>query len=86
VTITLTFNPEVEAGLLVKAQARGMELQDYLQSLVERDLLPPSQKTTAAEAVPREEAVRRMIAFGDTYHLSLGQPITRDVLHEGHRF
>jgi hypothetical protein len=86
VTVTLTFNPEVEAGLLAKAQARGMALQDYLQSLVERDALPASQKTAAAEATPREEAVRRMIAFGEKYHLSLGQPITRDVLHEGHRF
>jgi hypothetical protein len=86
VTVTLTFNPEVEAGLIAKAQARGMALEDYLQTLVERDALPASQKTPTAEATPREEAVRRMIAFGEKYHLSLGQPITRDVLHEGHRF
>lgn len=48
---------------------------------------------TAIEAIPhggpgktaREEAVRRMREFGDKYHLSLGEPITRKLLHEGHR-
>ena len=34
----------------------------------------------------RQEAVRRMLEFGDKYHLSLGAPVTRDLLHEGHRF
>jgi len=30
--------------------------------------------------------VRRMLEFGEKYHLSLGEPITRQLLHEGHRF
>ncbi len=34
----------------------------------------------------REAAVRRMLEFGDRYHLSLGEPVTRTLLHEGHRF
>jgi hypothetical protein len=34
----------------------------------------------------RAEAVRRMLAFGDKYRLSLGEPMTRELLHEGHRF
>ena len=33
----------------------------------------------------REEAVRRMLEFGEKYHLMLGEPITRKLLHEGHR-
>jgi len=86
VTVTLTFKPEVEVGLLAKAQARGMALQDYLQSLVEHDALPPSQHTAASEPTPHQDAVRRMIEFGEKYHLSLGEPTTRDLLHEGHRF
>jgi hypothetical protein len=36
--------------------------------------------------MPRQEAVRRMFEFGDKYHLSLGEPVTRKLLREGHRF
>lgn len=82
-TVTLTFTPEIEAGLLVKARACGMALEDYLQGLVERDALPSGQKPQPNR---REEAVRRMLEFGDKYHLSLSEPITRELLHEGHRF
>jgi Arc/MetJ-type ribon-helix-helix transcriptional regulator len=34
----------------------------------------------------RQEAVRRMEEFGKKYHLSMGEPITRALLHEGHRY
>jgi hypothetical protein len=86
VTVTLTFKPEVEAGLLTKAQARGMDLQEYLQAIVEQDAVPPSQITTVSEPMRRQEAVRRMLEFGDKYRLTLSEPITRKLLHEGHRF
>ena len=33
----------------------------------------------------RLEAVRRMIEFGERSSLSLGEPVTRQLLHEGHR-
>jgi hypothetical protein len=85
-TLTLTFEPEVEAGLLARAQARGMDLQQYLHSLVEQDVLPPSQKATSSEATCRQEAVRRMLEFGAKYCLSPGEAITRASLHESHRF
>jgi hypothetical protein len=84
VTVTLTFRPEIEAGLLAKARARGMALQEYLQAIVEQEALPSGQKTTLPEPT-RREAVRRMLEFGDKYHLSLGEPITRELPHEGHR-
>ena len=51
--------------------------------------------TTALASLPRDrrfdrenrrEAVRRMIEFGDRRKLSLGEPVTRQFLHEGHRF
>jgi hypothetical protein len=48
-TVTLTFKPEVEAGLLAKAQAKGMDLQEYLPAMVEHEALLPSQKTTLSE-------------------------------------
>jgi len=33
----------------------------------------------------RREAVRRMIEFGERRKLGLGEPVTRELLHEGHR-
>jgi putative addiction module CopG family antidote len=50
--------------------------------------------TTALASLPhdrrfdrenRREAVRRMIEFGERRKLSLGEPLTRQFLHEGHR-
>jgi Arc/MetJ-type ribon-helix-helix transcriptional regulator len=32
----------------------------------------------------RREAVRRMLAFGESRKLSLGEVVTRQFLHEGH--
>jgi hypothetical protein len=75
VTVTLTLKPEVEAGLLSKAQISGMALEEYLQSLVEESAAP-AQKATPSKQATREEAVRRMLEFGKKYHLSLGEPIT----------
>jgi hypothetical protein len=86
VTVTLTFGPEIEAGLLARAQARGMALQDYVRRIVEQDALPSGQDTVPEEPAHREEAVRRMLEFGDKYRLSLGEPVTRELLHEGHRY
>jgi hypothetical protein len=34
----------------------------------------------------RREAVRRMKEFGEQNKLSLGEPVTRQFLHEGHRY
>jgi hypothetical protein len=69
VTVTLTFSPEVEAGLLAKVQASGMDLEEYLQAIVEQEALPSSWKTTVSEPTRRQEAVRRMLEFGERYRL-----------------
>jgi hypothetical protein len=57
VTVTLTFNPEVGAGLLAKAKARGMVLQDYLQKPRRARRPAAIAGSHDAEATPREEAV-----------------------------
>ena len=85
-TVTLTFKPEVEARLLANARAKGMDLPEYLQAIVERETLPSSRKTTFSVQTGRQEAVRRMLEFGERYRLRLGEPIARELLHEGHRF
>ena len=51
--------------------------------------------TTALASLPqdrrwdadnRRSAVGRMLQFGERRGLSLGEPVTRQFLHEGHRF
>jgi hypothetical protein len=83
--VTLTFEPEVEAELLARAKARGMDLHSYLRSIVEQEALGRSRPEAGSESDRRREAVRRMMEFGEKYHLSLGEPVTRALLHEGHR-
>lgn len=84
-TVTLHLKPEVEAGLLSQAQASGMGLEEYLLSLAQEAVLQASRPKTAGPEA-REEAIRRMLEFGEKYDLALGEPITRKLLHEGHRF
>jgi hypothetical protein len=84
VTITLNLTPEVEAGLLAQAQASGKLPAEYLLSVVEEAVLPAHEGNHAAQS-SRQEAVRRMLELGEKHHLSLGEPVTRELLHEGHR-
>jgi hypothetical protein len=84
VTITLKLTPEVEAGLLAQAQASGKSPEEYLLSVVEEALLPAQEASSTATA-SRQDAIRRMLEFGEKHHLSLGEPVTRHLLHEGHR-
>lgn len=84
-TVTLHLKPEVEAGLLAQAKASGMGLEEYLLSVVES--AAGTAKAREVSAVPsREDAVQRMMDFGNLHRLNLGAPITRALLHEGHRF
>jgi hypothetical protein len=85
-TVALHLKPEVEAGLVAQAQASGMDLEAYLLVLVEEAALSPGGKQPTGESEDRAEAVRRMLGFSEKHHLSLGEPIKRALLHEGHRF
>ena len=85
-TATLHLKPEVEAGLLAKAQASGIELEEYLLTLVEGAAFSGAVPQPSEGKQGRVEAVRRMLEFGGEHRLSLGEPITRALLHEGHRF
>jgi hypothetical protein len=86
VTVTLHLKPDIEAGLVAQARSSGMALEDYLLTLVEEAARPGANPAPAAKTGDRAEAVRRMLEFGDRNRLSLGEPMTRAVLHEGHRF
>jgi hypothetical protein len=47
-TVTLNLNPEVEKGLMARAHARGVSLDDYIQELVAKEAALP----VAAEPGP----------------------------------
>jgi hypothetical protein len=47
-TVTLNLNPEVERGLVARAHARGVSLDEYLQELVAKEAGLP----VAAEPLP----------------------------------
>jgi hypothetical protein len=85
-TVTLHLRPEVEAGLLARAQASGMALDEYLLSLAEEAALQASPGGAASAQAVREEAVRRMLEFGEKHGLTFGEPVTRKLMHEGHRY
>lgn len=80
-TVTLNLKPELEADLLARARASGMGLEEYLLSLVEG----ATAVHPHVSQMERTNAVRRMMEFSNKYRLSLGQPVTRELLHEGHR-
>jgi hypothetical protein len=48
-TVTLTFKPDVEAGLLAQAQAAGMTVEQYLLFMVEGAVLPAAPNTSSPE-------------------------------------
>ena len=86
-TVTLHLRREVEAGLLAQAKASGMVLEDFVLNVVEEAAFSVANEEMAAvEPIERAEAIRGMLAFGERHRLSLGEPITRSLLHEGHRF
>jgi len=72
-TVTFYLRPEVEAGLEVLALANGMPMEAYLLTLLEQAALPNQPAMLPAEQLNRNEAVRKMLAFGDT---GPGEPMT----------
>jgi hypothetical protein len=51
-TVTLNLNPEVEKGLLARARARGVSLDDYLQEIVTREAgVPPTRRAPPSRRI-----------------------------------
>lgn len=84
-TVTLHLRPEIEAGLSEQARARGMSLEEYLLCLAE-DASDFHSQELDFSGTTRENAVKQMLEFGERYRLTLGEPVSRKMLHEGHRF
>lgn len=54
-----------------------MALEEYLLSLAEDAARRAPPGAAAVAQTEREEAVRRMLEFGEKHRLTLGEPITR---------
>lgn len=79
-TITLTLKPEVEAGLIAQAQAKGMSLEDYLLSMIEGAALSP-QKTMSPEE--RAAAFEAWSANHTSTPALSEYAVSRDSMYEG---
>jgi Arc/MetJ-type ribon-helix-helix transcriptional regulator len=78
--MTITLTPEQEKAIREAIQAGLVQsVDEFIETAIQA--LPHRESTDA-----RSEAVRRMQEFGEKYRLSLGEPITRKLLHEGHRY
>jgi hypothetical protein len=82
-TLNLEIPKEIEAGLLAQANASGLSLDAYIRELLRNAAVVQTGQTDAE--MLRREAVTRMQEFGENHNLSLGEPLTRALLHEGHR-
>lgn len=83
-TLKLEIPKEIEAGLLAQARASGLPLDAYIREVL-REVAAARPLPSDAE-LGRQEAVKGMQEFGEKYRLNLGEPITRRLLHEGHRY
>ncbi|HEX3685053.1 MAG TPA: hypothetical protein VHU83_21140 [Bryobacteraceae bacterium] len=75
---TRVINEAIKAGLI----ARPDEVVEVGVETLRRRL----RAHLAEPTLSRQEAIRRMQEFGHAYGLSLGGPITRESLHDGHRY
>ncbi|MFY9691583.1 MAG: hypothetical protein WA369_11710 [Candidatus Acidiferrales bacterium] len=79
--MTIELTPEQEQAIQNAIKSGVIRSVDDLIEAAIALLPSPNDHTDGS----RRAAVRRMEEFGDKYHLSLGEPITRKLLHEGHR-
>lgn len=79
--IQLQLQPEMEAELAAEAQARGLELDRYIETIVEAR--PSALKEGDAE---RREAVEAMLHFSEKHGATLRGDDLKSMVHEGHKY
>lgn len=80
--MTIHLSPQQERAIQEAIESGVVRsVDEFIETAIA--MLPRAKDQNEAS---RREAVRRMEEFGDKYHLSLGEPITRKLLHEGHRY
>jgi hypothetical protein len=78
--MTIVLKPDQEKAIQ-KAIDAGLigSVEEFIETAIEA--LP-----CCGESSSRDDVVRRMLEFGETHQLSLGERISRRFLHEGHQF
>ena len=84
--MTIQFKPEQERVIAAAIKAGLIERADEVVDVGLETLRDRLEGRSLSGSAARREAIRRMEEFGDRYRLSLGEPITRALLHEGHRY
>ncbi len=84
--MTIELKPEATRIIDQAIQAGLIQHPDEVVELGVETLRSRLEACRSSRSTAREEAVRRMLEFGDKYRLGLGERITRDLLHEGHRY
>lgn len=85
----MTITPKPEQEQLIAQAIRAGLVKDAEEVLdIGVDTLRTRLETPMAadRRSERLKAVERMREFGEKHRLTLGEPITRDLLHEGHRY
>jgi hypothetical protein len=80
-TVTLNLKPELEAGLVARAEASGMTVEEYLLSVVEGAVLPAMQKALSAEE--RAAAFEAWSASHRPTPALSDYAVSRDGIYEG---
>ena len=80
-TVTLHLKPEVEAGLLVHAQASGLTVEAFLLRVVEGAVRPATEKPQSAE---ERAAAFEAWSLGHRINPPLSDyAVSRDAIYEG---
>jgi hypothetical protein len=79
-TVTLTLKPDVEAGLLAKAQAAGLTVERHLLLMVEAAVLPVATSTSPEQ---RAAALESWAAGHRATPLLSDYAISREAMYEG---
>jgi hypothetical protein len=80
--IHLQLRPEVESQIVAEAQARGLDVAQYVeQMIVERHSV-----LNDSSGEERKRAVESMLAFSREHKLTLGDIELRDLVHDGHEY
>jgi len=80
--MTIKLSPEQERAIQAAIKSGFVRSVDEFIEIAIAKLPRPQDHSEES----RRESIRRMEEFGERYHLSLGEPVTRKLLHEGHRY
>ncbi len=81
--MTIKLNPQQEQAV---RHAIESGLVRSVDEFVDKAVAELARGSGAFDAAGRRDAVRRMQQFGERHQLSLGEPVTRRLVHEGHRY